>query len=72
MKTPPKVPSSPAEPVRKLAMALFGSIPVLGNMSQLLLDQVWKDPGYHLLKQYVESIAEDLARLEAEAVVDWH
>lgn len=51
-------------------MALLGSVPTIGSILQLQLDQIWSDPASVFLKRYVEGIAHDLYRLEQEAIVD--
>ena len=70
MKSPHKIPSLPTdEPIRKLILALVGCAP-LGSLGQLLIEQVWSDPSYRLLCDFIEQLSEDVRRLEQAGQID--
>ncbi|NEJ20091.1 hypothetical protein GR247_07895 [Rhizobium leguminosarum] len=59
----PQLKSIPSAPVRDVAMAILGCVP-LGSMLQLVAGGIWKDPAYENLRKFTVTIAEEVHRLQ--------
>ncbi len=64
-----KMPTSPAEPLRKVILALVGCAP-LGSMGQLLIEKIWSDPSYEFLYDYIRGVSEKVHRLQETGTID--
>ncbi|TBB67729.1 hypothetical protein ELH42_16875 [Rhizobium ruizarguesonis] len=59
----PRPKTSPSAPVREVAMAILGCVP-LGSMLQLVAGGIWKDPAFENLRKFTVTIAEEVHRLQ--------